>query len=645
MSSEFDVFDDAEAVTSSAEDSLDSQIESENDAERQRRGSDGADLAGAPSGTDTDQDEPHFADCRWCQEPFGTRSKERLHACEQRQRFQALAESAPDTEAVDEQVVSTRTHEVGAYFAFDSAGLDPYHDVRELFEAADGRPDLESFQFDGDTWRLLEETDDEAPPVDSWTGGLAGREEDPVDVFPEFKLKLESDAVVGRSFTLFIRPGYPDAQSESGGPAGGIPRNLPECVRLEVRASYVDEDQIPEFLQTMADALGLDPDHYREEAMYLPSCNFFQWGRYTRQLEELNQQAVTSHNGIIDRLERFSTISGGSGSRTWDDTDREGQMDAVTLSDEDWRVLLPGSSYGKRLQSYLPKHPRGDDVDPREDPLSAPKTEIRFNTNWTDDGAVRWDERHELREELDRSLLNALHWAGLPVQPDPDVYVEDEYFAVDGTVPEWDLREDPTPWLEERDERLALDHVVGADLSEAEEDVLQVLATQGEGHYDQLAENAGRSRSTVYRLFNKLADTVVSDDGVFSFSSDYLQDEFQNLLGLIEDGVDYAKQSIAELQAEDGVDDLGPLGRWARAHGASIDLDRRNDRFDVSFEVGQLSRVDLERILRAGVEAARDTGVRTWRRFRDGRFDWVTVDGERKTNQKPINQRGSVLRP
>lgn len=643
MSSDWEFLDDAEPVTSDSEDSVDAGVEySENDAERQRRRSDGADVGGdLPS---TDSDTPAFAVCRWCEEAFGTRSAERLHACPQRQAH-ANATSAPETESVEEDVVSPRTHELGAYFAFDEAGLDPYHDVRELFEAANGRPELEPFEFDGDTWRLLEDTDDDNPPVDSWTGGLAGREEDPVDVFPEFKLKLGSDATVQRTFTVFVRPGFPEPQKEDGSPAGGIPRNLPESVRLEVRASYVDDDQVLELLQTMADALGLDPHHYREEAMYLPSCNFFQWGRYTRQLEELNRQGVTSHNGIIDRLERFSTISGGSGSRTWDDTDREGQMDAVTLSNEDWRVLLPGSSFGKRLQSYLPKHPRGDDVDAEEDPLAAPKTEIRFNTQFTEDGAVRWDERHELRDELDRSLTNSLHWGGLPVRPDPDVYVEDEYFAVDGQPADWDLRQDPTPWLEERDERIALDHYVGGDLSPAEEDVLEVFAQHGESSHQELAAESGRSTSTVYRLFRKLADAVVSDDGMFSFASDYLQNEFQSLLGLVEDSVDYAKQSIAELQAEDGVDDLGPLGRWARAHSATIDLDRVNDRFEVDFQVGQLSRVDLERILRAGVEAARDTGVHAWKRFRDGRFSWLSDDGQRKTNQKPIKNRGAVLRP
>lgn len=186
---------------------------------------------------------------------------------------------------------------------------------------------------------------------------------------------------------------------------------------------------------------------------------------------------------------------------------------------------------------------------------------------------------------------------------------------------------------------------VGGDLSPAEEDVLEVLAQHGESSHQELADESGRSTSTVYRLFRKLADAVVSDDGVFSFASEYLQDEFQNLMGLVEDSVDYAKQSIAELQAQEGVDDLGPLGRWARAHGARIDFDRRNDRFEIDFKVDQMSRLDLERIPRAGVEAARDTGVHTWKRFRDGRFSWVAQDGQRKTNQKPIKNRGAVLRP
>jgi len=639
VSSEWDALQSAEEVRTPAEDSVESDVD-DHQAEVERASVGGDGVTVDDSGPDQQTEDPHFAACRWCQEAFGTRTAERLHACPQRQALENTETSTPETLALDDQVISPNTHEFGTFLAFDDAGLDPYHDVRELFASANGTREMDPFAYDGDTWTLVDEQ------VDSWESGLAGRDEDPVDIFSEFELKIASDATVERTMTVIVRPGLPDAQHVDGGRAGGMPRNLPECVRLEVRTSNVDErEQLLELLQEFVDALGLDPNHYRAEAMYLSSCQIFQFGRYSRQLEELNQQHVTSHNGIIDRLERFSTVSGGSGTRTWDDTGAEGQIDAVTLSDQDWRVLLPGSSFGKRLQSYLPKHPRGDDVDPAEDPLAAPKTEIRFNTKWTDDGAVRWDERHELREELDRSLINTLHWAGLPVHPDPEVYVPDEYFAVDGINPDWDLRDDPTPWLQERDERIALDHYIGGDLSEAEEDVLQILSEHGQADYGQLAEESGRSTSTVYRLFRKLADAVVSDDGVFSFASEYLQNEFQSLLGLVEDSVDYATRSIDELQAEDGVDDLGPLQRWARAHGATLDLDRRNDRFEIDFQVGQLSRVDLERILRAGVDAARDTGVHAWRRFRDGRFSWVTVDGECKTNQNPINNRGSVLRP
>lgn len=54
----------------------------------------------------------------------------------------------------------------------DGTGLEPYHDVCELLEDADGEPELKPFGSDGDTWRLLEDENEDR--IDSLTGVSLG---------------------------------------------------------------------------------------------------------------------------------------------------------------------------------------------------------------------------------------------------------------------------------------------------------------------------------------------------------------------------------------------------------------------------------------------------------------------------------------
>ena len=200
------------------------------------------------------------------------------------------------------------------------------------------------------------------------------------------------------------------------------------------------------------------------------------------------------------------------------------------------------------------------------------------------------------------------------------------------------------PNVQEGEEQQAVAHFARGDASEGERSVLAALTDGGDGaHVDRIAETADTSRSTVYRAVNKFDDLVQVANAKVSFEDSVIREKFQDLLSTFEDVTEWVVGGVRQLVSEETamIDQDSALARWARRHGVSIT--ESVDETIVDLGGQPLSRLELVKLIRAGVEAAEDTGMMAYRKFISGEFSGTERGGGRRTNQRPINRNGDVL--
>lgn len=80
-----------------------------------------------------------------------------------------------------------------------------------------------------------------------------------------------------------------------------------------------------------------------------------------------------------------------------------------------------------------------------------------MNKPLNDGEAWEWVDRHEMTEQIEKTLLNALHWEDIPLGPDGSgVYLADDHFDVVARDYQVELYEDPTPLLEAKSNYLLM---------------------------------------------------------------------------------------------------------------------------------------------------------------------------------------------
>ncbi len=110
-----------------------------------------------------------------------------------------------------------------------------------------------------------------------------------------------------------------------------------------------------------------------------------------------------------------------------------------------------------------------------------------------------------MTEQIDETLLNALHWEDIPLAPDGNgVYVADDHFDAVAREEAVELYEDPTPRLEAKTDHLLMTTL--RDMGETARDVTETIATDGGATVDDLADQLGKHPATIYRAINEIAD-------------------------------------------------------------------------------------------------------------------------------------------
>ena len=611
-------------------------------------------LAVGPSDSQTDThdyppEELNNAACRFCRESFESVTEERGHLCEERRSHDHLSD-------LEDGLVQPQMHEVGAQWLFDNHGLDPYFAIVSNFDHClqnpDGTDDVGTFDAAGNTWRLNHDEN----KVKYWEGKIATRPGDSGDAYYEYNIGVVADDAVGRRRANFqFRPALPHAEHvDTGEEIGSLPSDLPEGVRVQIDGANVALEDYIDVLQGLMDAMGVNPDYFKEYQLH-------EWSRcynqapYVRIDRQLSEARIVSKNGLLERLSQHASNQRGAGRREWDNREIKGHRNTVAMDAQNIEAFLPQQTVGKLLKSYHMKNPEKQ----ADNATANPKLEVQYSTEFSfgDFESVPWHstdafDAYDLRDELTEWLLNVLDWAGITLAPTDDVYVQDEYFQLDALEDvadrAIDLYPDPMPALEEKKIELAEHHILGNDLTKTDMEILQALTDGGEYHHEDLAEETGTSSSSVYRLAEKIGDIIRQSQGVFELADEVIRDRLGDLFQCLKRTADWVDDSIAKV-AQDAKDvelaQDSPLAKWMRTYGVSLQREGYgHDSWTFDIQVGRYALDEIRRVLRSGYHAARATGAQISDRFLEATFSWHTKDGERETREKAFTITPPVLR-
>ena len=547
--------------------------------------------------------------------------------------------------------VEPRVHAFGAHLLFSQpdvseqghpGSLSPYDAIVSEYEPTIAE-DIGSFVFDGELWEINPEK------TKYWSGGIAapGRS---YETFNEYQIGVRAQDGLGeRKATLQFRPSVPDARTEDGERINSMPEDLPYGLRVQANSSNLEPDELIPLIRRLAEEMNISTHYFADECLHQHS-NAYQMEMYLRLDRDVGEERVASRGGVLDQLAMFGSNSRGRGEYKWDNEEVMGHRNAVAFDKPTWKKLTEKpNGVGKLVKYYHPEFARSESTSSEDDPLSDPKLELQWSKEYSDLSSVPWEDDDafdvdSLRQELDESLVNVLAWAGLPTRADPRVYTADHYFDATESVRDLDLVENKMPSVQEGEEEQAVAHFARGDATEGERSVLAALTDGGDGtDVERLAERSGTSRSTVYRAVDKFDDLVRVANAEISFEDELIRDKFQDLLNTFEDVTEWVVGGVRQLASEETamIDQDSALARWARRHGVSIT--ESVDGMVVDLGGRPLSRLELVKLIRAGVDAAENSGMMAYRRFLSAEFSWTERGGGRRTGQRPINRNGDVL--
>jgi len=513
---------------------------------------------------------------------------------------------------------------------WDGHGLSPYWGVVSVFDP-DHDEDLPPFEAVGETW--------EVQSAKYWEGKIAPPDgQDHIDGgMNEYSYSLEAlDETGEKDVTIQFRPGLPNAEHiDTEEQIQGMPDDLPESIRVQVMGSNVEVAEALDILRVFADEIGLNREYFAGAPHEYSRLH--QYERYVRLRRDVSEDHVVGSGGIIDQLADFMSGESGRGSYTWDNEEIVGHYLSVESDADTWSLLLPGDRHGARLKNYHPKHPRASGG---EDPLTHPKVEVSLSNEYDVDGNIPLSALDEFRDELDETMLNVLHWSGVPLAADSGAWVTaDQYFAVDERDEPVELVENPLPELREKAEKLTESELIRAELSDTQEEVLTALADGGQMHYETLADEADAGTSTVYRLVDNISALLDTDDGIVRFADEVTRRCVESILDQVRQTAVWGSESLRQVAQENGIlRDDGPLQRWMSRHGIRLVRQHPELELEVDRPVGE---VEIRQILRAGLDAAECSGLLT-RRFENGTISFRTRDGAERNGWQIVVD-GDVL--
>ena len=595
---------------------------------------------------DSDVD-PVLSVCRFCETEFRSETAEQRHHC--------MGRDATHTTAVDARtLLEPQIHETTIKYLFtpdgdvlrgNQAPTAPYFAVagnwHKFLAIDDGDDEIGAFDAAGDTWSVDNEK------TNKWDSAIATRPGDAGDVYNEYNLNLVADDDVGeKTVNIQFRIAAPNlCHHETGDPIQSLPDDLPEGIRVRIDSSNIDPADARDVLRAVMARAGIDHRYFKDEYIH-------EWSRvvnfalYARVKREISEDKIVSRNGLLERLARFSSVRRGRGEYKWDNEEIIGHRNAAALNPTSLNKLYDGHRVGKLLKCYHMKNPKKQASD---DPTSHPKLEVQFSTEYspTDLQSVPWSDPDgfdfaDLRREIDEYLMFALTAAGLPLRADPDTYVADEYFELEETARDLEIHTDRTDELRQAEEEMATLQLASDDATPAQRAVLRALADGGRAmDRDELADSSDTSTSTVQRAFQTFGSLIQRvESGTYALADEIVAEKVDELMSGLEDVAEWVENGIEALvESKHEIAKDSALATWARNHRARVQGTRHGLEIDLA---GTRDLVEIRRVLRAGLEAARRTGSQTAAEFVDAEITY-RLDGERHT-RKAFSRVGGGLK-
>jgi len=591
--------------------------------------------------------------CRWCETEFKNLTQEADHICPDRREFEAW-DRDDDVPLVEPQI-----HELETALLFDEHGQSPYWAMVSEFDRCfqdthvdeEGNTvatDDEVGEFDaaGETWSL---NHDEGK-VKYWEGKIAADGQD-FDRYFEYNIGLVADDDVERKrVNLQFRVAHPDmCHAITGDPIKSLPDDLPDGVRVQTDSANVDLDTVFEVLRAFAEEITVNPEYFARDALH-PWSRVTDLALYLRIKREASEDKVVAiDSGLLDRLADFARRQRGRWEYKGDNREIMGHRTHVATCNRTRSAFYP-AVVGTMLKSYHMKTPNADPLTPTDHP----KLECQFSTEYSETGPIPLDadlgvdyaeknvpegyDFESLYAELDEWLLNCVHWAGLPVRADESVYEADAYWDVTESVRDRHIRQSPLGAARDQEQDLAEYHVLRADATPAQRAVLKAVTDGGENQpVETVAENAGFSERTVYRAVDAFGDIMETVNGRLQMVDGVIREKASDLLGGLEDTLEWLDDSLDRLaDGEDRLAEDSPFAKWLRTYG--VEFDTTNHELHV--HAGAYDTVEIRKLLRAGLSAARQTGPHIFDEVFRCSATWMCKDGDRREAVNPFALQG-----
>jgi hypothetical protein len=358
------------------------------------------------------------------------------------------------------------------------------------------------------------------------------------------------------------------------------PHADPEGIDVDINSSNIEPDAVPKHFRTVVNAIceeasqrfngaHLDPRHIDGE-----HSSISQFERYVR-LTRNYAQTLTHEGGYFWRL--MYLLGSEKGRKVTYKVDNEevvGYNHRLNYPAGTARQL-PGQRLGKQLKHYHPQHPRKQQTD---DPLYHPKFAALFKKGQAPNNdsitlnqhGVVWNDRDELTQELEETVINCLEHAGVPTDAEV-AFVPDDHFQARTSERSIALHPDPTPEIEAEQESVIVRTF--RELSEADMDVLEEIADNGETHYQRVADGSGRDISTIYRALDELDGILENSNGLIRFRSRKVAEEIRDVLRTTEQHLDAAFKATAGLLDLDErlLEKMsGAMQKWLSRYAADV---------------------------------------------------------------------------
>jgi len=497
--------------------------------------------------------------------------------------------------------VETTPHEIEGRWKWPDWGRGPYDALSSVMLGPPFEGYLEiDTEIDGEPWHL---------EVRYSKSGFAPRLSDGINAERLYEWDIVGRGRGERKASYNISPRFPNMRHWESGERLQLPweNQVGEVdgVDVEFHTSNIEPERglelLPEFFAAVFDHAGerVHPEYFRAEPH--EASRMWAYERYVRIRREW--AAKLSSAGVLQKVAHYlSDLEGVRAELHIDNREIINHQNRLFLNPTSAGELLPGHTYGRKFEIYQLKDP---DAVSKDHPSYHPKVEVLVNKSMNDGEAWAWADHHEVTEQIEETLLNALHWEDIPLGPDGNgVYIADDHFDAVARDDLVELYEDPTPRLEAKTDHLLMTTL--RDMGETARDVTQSVATDGGATVDDLADQLGKHPATIYRAINDLGDILELDQGDVSFRARKYREELRALV----ESAEYAIESYADrmqhlMGLADHVAESSPFQEWLAKNGADLSFDDQGEprRMRIDTILSRLKSDSFENVQTIAAEA------------------------------------------